>query len=55
MQNLLKSLTPCLAIIVLGGLEMFALSKGIDGELFAGIAAIIGGLAGYKIKSAIKQ
>lgn len=55
MKDIIKSLTPCLAIIVLGGLELFALSKGIDGILFGGVSAIIGGLAGYKVKEIIKK
>ncbi len=41
---------PTLAIIVLGLLSAYALSKGINGALFASIAAIIGGLAGYSIR-----
>lgn len=42
----------CVAILVLGGLEAFALSKGIDGTLFSAVTTMIGGLAGYHIKKA---
>lgn len=45
----MKAIVPCLAIIVLGGLEIYALRQGIDGALFSTVAAIIGGLAGYKV------
>lgn len=46
-----KIITPCLAIIVLGALEAIALLQGVDGIIFTGVAAIIGGLAGYGIKT----
>lgn len=46
----MKIITPIVAIIVLGLLSAFALSKGINGVLFGSIAAIIGGLAGYTAK-----
>jgi hypothetical protein len=47
----MKKLIPtCLAIVVLGGLEAFALSRGIDGALFSAVTLIIGGLAGYETK-----
>ena len=44
------------AILCITGLELFALSQGIDGKLFAGSVALIGvivaGIAGYKIGGA---
>ncbi len=46
---------PALAIVVLGLLCAFALSKGINGALFASIAALIGGLAGYSVKGMIDK
>ena len=48
-----KVILPAIAIIVLGLLSAFALSKGVNGALFASIAAIIGGLAGYSIRGVI--
>jgi len=38
------------AIAVIGGLEAYALSQGIDGTLFSTAAAGIGGIAGYVLK-----
>ena len=38
------------AISVIGALEWYALSKGIDGTLFSTAAAGIGGIAGYVLK-----
>lgn len=38
------------AIICLAGLEIFAMSKGIDGYLFSLIAIAIAGIAGFKLK-----
>ena len=39
-----------LAILVIGVLEFYALSQGIDGTLFSTAAAGIGGIAGYVLK-----
>lgn len=39
------------AIIAILILEAIALAKGIDGVLLASAFTIIGGLAGYKVKS----
>jgi hypothetical protein len=44
-----KIIIPCLAIIVLGGLETVALFKGVDGLLFSGIIAVIAAIAGHKM------
>lgn len=48
-----KVILPALAIVVLGLLCAFALFKGVNGALFASIAAIIGGLAGYSVRGII--
>ncbi len=44
----------CVGIAVIGGLEIFALSRGIDGTMLAGcftlIGAIIGGALGFTIR-----
>lgn len=37
------------AIIVLGAMETVALATGTDGALFLPVAAMVSGLAGYKI------
>lgn len=50
---MLKIILPLVAIIVLGALSAFALAQGVNGALFASIAAIIGGLAGYSVKGLI--
>ena len=55
MEKFIRILTPILAIIVLGALEAFALSRGIDGTLFAGVSLIIGGLAGYTGKDVVSK
>ena len=39
-----------LAIIVIGLLEAYALSKGIDGTLFSTATAGIGAITGYVLK-----
>lgn len=38
------------AIIVIGLLEVFALSKGIDGTLFSAATAGIGGIVGWVVR-----
>jgi len=48
--KLMPAIAPILAIIGLVILESIALSKGINGVVFAGVAAAIGGLGGYEIK-----
>ena len=45
-----KYLIAILAILVIGGLEAFALSREIDGTLFSAATAGIGAIAGYVIK-----
>jgi hypothetical protein len=48
-----KLITPCLAIVVLGTLEVVALCHNIDGALFSSVIAVIGGIAGYTVKSKV--
>jgi len=48
-----SKIVSCLAIVVIGALECIALSRGIDGVIFAGSTALIGGIAGYQIKNNI--
>ena len=43
-----------LAILVIAGLEVFALSQGIDGSLFAAATAGIGAIVGYVFKGTDK-
>ena len=38
-------------IVMIVGLELFALSKGIDGTAMSASAAGIGGIVGYVLKS----
>jgi len=44
---MIKKLTPIIAILVIGGLAAYALSKNIDGLLLAAVFAIIAGLGGF--------
>ena len=43
----MKKATPIVAILVIGALMFYAMSKGLDGVLLAGGIALIAGLAGY--------
>ena len=46
----MKSLVvPVIAILTLGGLETVALLNGINGALFSGVTATIGGIGGYSV------
>lgn len=47
--------TPIIAILVIAGLEAYALSQNIDGVLLAGSIAIIAGLGGYTAKAKLKK
>ena len=38
------------AISIIGALEIYALSQGIDGTLFSAATAGIGGIVGYVLK-----
>jgi hypothetical protein len=43
------------AILSITGLELYAISQGIDGILLAGAIAVIAGLAGYEAGSIVKH
>lgn len=53
--NIIKALTPTLAIVIIAALEAIALSKGIDGVALAAAIALIAGLGGYKAKDIISK
>ncbi len=55
MIKALKALTPILAILVVGALGGYAISRNIDGVILAAALTIIGGIGGYEIKSLIKH
>lgn len=40
-----------IAILVIGALEAYAMSQGINGVLLAGSVAVIAGLGGYTAKA----
>jgi len=42
------------AMAMLTILELYALYKGIDGQIFSLVVAVIAGLAGYKIKEKLQ-
>lgn len=44
---MIKKLTPIIAIAAIGGLCAFALSRGVNGVVLAGVIAILAGLGGY--------
>jgi len=48
---MIKSLTPIIAILAIVALELFAMSKGMNGVMLAGSIAIIAGIAGYTGKA----
>lgn len=52
---MLKKVTPIVAILVIGALEAYALSQGINGVLLGGGIAIIAGLGGYSVKSKLTK
>lgn len=52
---MIKKLTPIIAILVIGGLETYALSQNINGVLLAGSIAIIAGLGGYTARKKIDK
>ncbi len=47
MSKILSVLTPIIAIIIIAGLEAYAISQHLNGVLLAGSIAIIAGLAGW--------
>ncbi len=44
----------CVALIVLGCIEIYALSQGINGTYLSIVIAIIAGIAGFVIPSPLK-
>ena len=42
-------------IVVIAGLEIFALHKGIDGTALSASSAGIGGIVGYILKTTLKR
>lgn len=47
---MLKHITPIIAILVIGGLEAYAISQHINGVLLSGAIAIIASVGVYAIK-----
>ena len=45
-----KYIVAILALLIIGGLEFYALSKGIDGTLFAAAVGAISAISGYVIR-----
>lgn len=45
---------PLSAIAVIGGLEAYALSKGINGKVFVAAMCAIAGIAGFKLRELFK-
>lgn len=52
MLNIIPS---CLGIIAVTIIECMAIHKGVDGQILAITLALIGGLAGYKVKGVIEN
>lgn len=50
-KYLVKTISVMWAMTLIAGLELFALSKGIDGILLASVIACLAGLAGYEFKA----
>jgi len=48
----MKQATPIVAIVVVGALEAYAISQGINGVLLSGAFILIAGLGGYSAKAA---
>lgn len=55
MTELRKLLVSIFAITAIVVLELYALSKGIDGKLFGLVIAAIAGLGGYTLSSLVRQ
>ena len=43
--------TPIIAMVCITGLEVFAISQGINGATFGIVLVVLAGLGGYEIKS----
>lgn len=48
---MLKKLIPIIAILVIGALEAYALSKGINGAMLSVSIGLIAGIGGYTAKA----
>jgi len=46
---LTKKITPIIGILVIGALEAYAISQGMNGVVLAGTIAVIAGICGYSI------
>ncbi|MBA7701045.1 hypothetical protein ES703_109776 [subsurface metagenome] len=46
----MKFVTPIVAILAIVGLEVYALSQGVNGAILGWVFVIIGGLGGYELK-----
>lgn len=47
----MRKFTPIVAILVIGGLEAFAISQGVNGVALAASLSLIAGLGGYSARS----
>jgi len=43
--------TPVVAMVCIAGLEVFAMSKGVNGATFGLVIAALAGLGGYQVKA----
>lgn len=48
-------ITPTIAIAVIGGVETYALSKGINGVALTSSIAAIAGIAGFKLRDVFSK
>ncbi len=54
-SEIIKSASIPLAIVVVGLLGWQAMRAGMDGVLFMSTVGVVGGLAGYRAKTAIEK
>ena len=52
---MLKKVTPIVAIIIIGGLEAYAMHLGFNGVALSGSVAIIAGLGGFAARSVVSK
>lgn len=50
-----KQIAPIVAMFIVGGLEAYAISQGLNGALLAGATAVVAGLGGYTLKTSKKS
>lgn len=53
--DMIKKLTPIIAILAIAGLEVYAMRIGLDGAMLAIALCIISGLGGYEAKTIIAK